>query len=238
VMLTGKPSRVSACGTRVDSSTGSRLNTPLLTAALVWCACTCWLAQQLVQRAGVVAAPGTYPSPAACHMSTRQNTTALRTSGLGWWKAAKRPGSSWSGATDSSSLGLILGATSCNSDTHTQAPTKGQLNCGAREPPRPAAANMPPAIGTESASTCCSCLPAHIPAWSGWWRTAPPHQQPCRCLLLPRWAACARVCQHSAAGAWTASARPKLAGRPPGPVYIKHWMSVQGGSNWAGLAAP
>lgn len=72
------------------------------------CACSqCWTAAS--------GSAATHPSPAACHMSTRQNTTALRTSGLGWWKAANSPGSSWLGPTDMSSLEVILGATSCSS---------------------------------------------------------------------------------------------------------------------------
>lgn len=85
----------------------------------------CRCARAILGCHGVHGSPGalqdTHPSPAACHMSTRQNTTALRTSGRGWWKAANRPGSSSLGPTDNSSLGLILGATICNTNQTQQA---------------------------------------------------------------------------------------------------------------------
>lgn len=55
-----------------------------------------------------------HPFPAACHMSTRQNTTAFLTSGRECWKAANSPGSSWAGATASRSACGICRHTSCS----------------------------------------------------------------------------------------------------------------------------
>lgn len=163
----------------------------------------------------LVARNGTHPSPAACHMSTRQNTTALRTSGLGWWKAANRPGSSWLGPTASSSLGVILGATSCNTATAADGPAltgavclhaclnkhpRTRLRCPGRHAEH---------ITQQSGCRQGVCLVCGVwcpcsPAGTGWWRTAPPRPLLCRCWLRLQTAACVPGCRRSAAGAWTA----------------------------------
>jgi len=73
-----------------------------------------------------------HPFPAACHMSTKQNTTAFLTSGRECWKAANSPGSSCSGATASRSAGRICLHTSCNGKGSRQTAQGQYSHCNCR----------------------------------------------------------------------------------------------------------